>query len=118
MIDVLNVELRDRLVAYLADEISLLEFQEWFVPRLWGVDEHADPTTQELWFEVELRLAEYTSGHRTVEELRESLLPLVRTQSMSIGAVSTRATSSSVTDWLRPALRSRSADTPLAAARG
>jgi len=97
MSSTLNAEIRERLVRYLAGEISLAAFQEWLVPRAWDVEQSGNAAAIELANELELRLAEYTSGHRTEAELREALLPLVRTQHSVYGASVPTATSASVT---------------------
>ena len=56
-------------------EISLDEFQSDFVPYAWTIKQ--DDDAFDLAGEVELRLAEFTSGHWTVEELRGLLESLV-----------------------------------------
>ncbi len=69
---------RQRLGQYLAGEITLRTFEDWFVPLTWqpeaGTD---DPAVANLVSEIELCLAEYSSGHWTEAELREHLRPLL-----------------------------------------
>jgi len=71
-----DLEIRDRLAQYLDGEISLGQFEEWFVPVAWGVPRTANECTLALVGEIELRLAEFSSGHWTEPELRTKLQPL------------------------------------------
>lgn len=73
----LDVAIRDWLARYLAGEIDLRAFQEWFVPTSWNQTGQGDARLDELIGEIELRLAELSSGHRTETELRRFLVPLV-----------------------------------------
>ena len=75
----LRQEIRNKLARYLADEISLRTFQEWLVPATWDIATPGDTIAQDLVYEIELRLAEYTNRHRTKKELRKVLLPLTGT---------------------------------------
>lgn len=90
----LGPELRDHLTRYLAGEIGLQAFQEWFVPSFWNLPTpEVAPMAARA---VELALAEYTGGHLSEDELRDQLRPLVRTLSVQVGQqVSTRTESSS-----------------------
>jgi len=66
-------EIRRSLGRYLAGELSLSEFQEWFVPRAWDLDPSEDALAYQLVGRIELLLAEASSGHWTEMELRENL---------------------------------------------
>lgn len=65
-----DAEIRDKLAAYLAEEITLQEFEEWFFPFTWGLD-------TALVSDIKLPLYEFSSDHRIEEELRAALMPLV-----------------------------------------
>jgi hypothetical protein len=72
----LAIEIRRRLAEYLASEISLIEFEEWFVSKSWTVT----PAAVEVYAlvgSIELALAEFTSAHADEPELRSLLRPLV-----------------------------------------
>lgn len=69
----MNREIRAWLARYLRSEISLREFQDWFVPATWDVDAAEDAATRELAADVDLRLAEFTNGHLTEQQLRSRL---------------------------------------------
>lgn len=77
MITSLSTEIRDRLVQYLARDITLREFQEWFVPTTWNLDESTDSSAADLAADIELRLAEYTGGHLDEAEVRAAFALLV-----------------------------------------
>lgn len=66
------------LAKYLSREISLFQFREWFDVETWELDMQPDTPLGQTVGEIELRLAEFTNGHRTEDDLRhhlESLLP-------------------------------------------
>lgn len=73
----LDLAIREQLARYLAGEISLPEFQEWFVPRAWNIEKQGSPAAGDLAHEVELRLAEFSNGDWTEDELKSKLRPLV-----------------------------------------
>jgi hypothetical protein len=64
-----------------ARQISLEEFQSQFVPLAWSLE---SDEAAELANEVELRLAEYSTGHWTEKELRRLLASLVAPSSEPI----------------------------------
>jgi hypothetical protein len=91
-------DLNNQLVKYLASETSLERFRDWFDSSTWDMHLTSDQPTQDLAAEIELRLAEYTNGHRTEGELRTTLLPLVTLQiygQPAFGITSTSATAMS-----------------------
>ena len=73
----LDRETRSWLGRYLSNEITLRTFEDWFVPRAWNARQHGDIADPDPYEEIELRLAEYTSGHWTEDGLNEKLQPLV-----------------------------------------
>jgi hypothetical protein len=75
----LDLKIHNQLVRYLAGEISLAEFRDWFDRATWDVDLQGNPVASELAAEIELRLAEFSNGHRDEADLRSILHPLVRT---------------------------------------
>lgn len=70
-------EITDRLSQYLAGISSLEAFDRWFVPRTWNVEEAEDPVAYGMIGEIYLRLAEYTRGDRTEDELKAALWSLM-----------------------------------------
>lgn len=75
----LAAAIRDQLARYLKGEASLREFEEWFTAHTWDVDRIGDQEAQDLTYEIELRLAEFTNGHWTEDDLRRLFQPLVET---------------------------------------
>ena len=73
----LELAVRERLVDYLTDETTLDEFKDWLVGATWDVDDLGDPGMMDLVYSIKLLLAEHSSGHRSDEDLRAELLPLV-----------------------------------------
>jgi hypothetical protein len=75
----LDLDIHDQLVSYLAELTSLDAFRDWFDSSTWDLQETgANQDAVRLASEVELRLAEFASGHWTEDELKTKLLPLVR----------------------------------------
>ncbi len=71
-------DIRDRLRRYLSHEISLDEFRDWFDSETWDVIDKCSPATQQVAGEIELRIAEFTNGHRTEDDLRAMLQSLLQ----------------------------------------
>jgi hypothetical protein len=69
MPDSLDQEIRQQLARYLAGELALADFEGWLASVSWD-----EPS--ELAGEVTLRIAEFTSGDWTEDELRARLQPL------------------------------------------
>jgi hypothetical protein len=79
----MNEQIRTWLSRYLNHEISIGDFQSWFMPVSWTSDP-ADTPTQELVDRIELRLAESSSGYWSETELRDELRRIVENQSFEI----------------------------------
>jgi hypothetical protein len=63
-----STEIRRKLRDLVDGRVSVREFQAWFVPATWELNEDGT-ATEELAAEIELRLAEFSNGHRTEDEL-------------------------------------------------
>ena len=59
--------------SFLCKEISLDSLDEWIAKNSWNMHLDSDPSAQKLASGVELRLAEYSSGHLPLEQLRSEL---------------------------------------------
>lgn len=66
-------EIEARLERYLRGEESLSDFEGWLVPETWDLSPQSDRAAYDLVTMITLRIAEFTSGNWTEEELRESL---------------------------------------------
>ena len=84
----LELEIREHLQRYLDGTNSLQEFEQWFVTRTWNVEQLNLPGSARLTHEINLRLAEYTIGHRSLDDLNDLL------RSMLASAAPTRAAAS------------------------
>ncbi len=73
----LDFKIRDRLAAYLAKEITLHEFEDWFFPETWDVDQRGDLALTNLVYGIKLRLAEFSNGDWTESELQDLLRPFI-----------------------------------------
>ena len=70
------IEIRERLRNWLDGEISLHQFEDWFVPSTWNVHREYDREVESLVDEIELNLSEYSGGHSTIGQLRQTLQEL------------------------------------------
>jgi hypothetical protein len=68
-------DVRNKMKDYLENQISLEAFNDWLAPIIWDAKK-LDSTTKELVYSIELFIAEYSSGHRTKEDLRSQLKDL------------------------------------------
>jgi len=73
----LENKIRDKLASYLLGEVSLEDFKDWFVPASWNVDHSNNRAAINMVYEIELRLAEYSNGYWSEDELKQLLRPLV-----------------------------------------
>jgi len=69
----LDYNIREQLAEYLAHEISLHVFEDWFFAETWDVDETDNQTLANLVYGIKLRLAEFSHGDWTEPELRSLL---------------------------------------------
>jgi len=72
-------QIHTSLLDYLSGHQTLEGFRDWFDRYTWGIYESLEGTTSaELAAEIELRLAEFSSGHWSEAELQRQLKPLLR----------------------------------------
>ena len=71
----LDLRIRDRLADYVLGHQTLVEFEDWFAPVAMEIERSDNPAAMSLAYLIELRLAEYTSGHWTESELKGMLSP-------------------------------------------
>jgi hypothetical protein len=77
-------EVREKLGRYLSKEISLDQFEDWLAQRSWNMHLDSDAPAQRLVSAVELRLAEYSSGHLEESGLRDQLRPFVSSYTVHV----------------------------------
>jgi len=73
MADSLTQAIEDRLQRYLAGEESLAEFEAWLVPETWDISPQSDRGAHDLATAITLRIAEFTNGDWTEDQLRDEL---------------------------------------------
>lgn len=82
----LDLSIREQLASYLAGKISLRQFEDWFFPETWDVDQFANLFLISLVYGIKLRFAEYSHGDWTEDELRRLLRPFVEKYDMSVAS--------------------------------
>lgn len=83
--DMVTVQmLHEWLVRLLAGEVSLQQFEEWFVPQTWNMHLDSDLDAQRLASAIELRLAEFSNEHMTEKELLRELRHLAENYSLRV----------------------------------
>jgi hypothetical protein len=87
----LDYNIREQLADYMAGKLSLREFEDWFFPETWDIDEieNTDDQTStnlaNLVYGIKLRLAEFSHGDWTEVELRSMLLSILEKYVVVIG---------------------------------
>lgn len=84
--DFLDLDIRGKLASYIVGEISLGEFEDWFVPASWNVSQSNNSNAVNLVYEIELWLSEYSDGHWNEQELKNNLKPLVIDYRVNVGS--------------------------------
>ena len=69
--------LREHVLQFLADAVSLDNFEDWLVGASWNMHHDADASIQRLVGAIELRLAEHSNGHLDLADLRQELQMLL-----------------------------------------
>lgn len=70
--------LQQALASYLSGELSLPAFDEWIAIQTWDMHRSSPEQAQKLAGAIELRLAGYSAGHLSAEELQSQLESLTR----------------------------------------
>jgi hypothetical protein len=73
----LDFSIREQLASYLANEISLSEFEDWFFSETWDIDQTNNLALINLVYGIKLRLAEFSKQDLTESELRSHLRPFI-----------------------------------------
>ena len=83
-----EIEIREQLARFLAKEISLDTFEDWFAPRSWNFHQASSQVLREMVSEIELLLAEFSSRHLTEDDLRSRLGPFATSYRISFDTIS------------------------------
>jgi hypothetical protein len=77
--------IQQHLLQYLNEEVELFQFEDWFMPFFWNI-ENCDASTQEMAGRIHVLISEMSLGDRSVEstkeELANTILPLVKGRSL------------------------------------
>lgn len=87
-----QLELREKIMQYLAGNLPLSAIEDWLVPSLW---EKTDERSELLATNVLRLLAEYSRKDRSMEELNQELRSLATTYIHSDPMIFTTGTTSS-----------------------
>lgn len=71
----LDLDIRSQLSRFLAGHISFTDFEDWFVPVAMDVEQSGNSAAISLAHLIELRLAEFSDGYWTEQELKHDLGP-------------------------------------------
>jgi len=85
---VTKTTIQNKIAEYLADETSLADLQNWLAPHAWSITAKADPEVSKLIYSLELRIAEYDSGHLPRKEF------LAELEELAYGALEAKPTAS------------------------
>jgi hypothetical protein len=69
--------IQQHLMQYLSGVVSLSDFENWFVPAMWEIDDE-DECTRKLAGTVHILISEFSRGDRTLKSLREGLAETIR----------------------------------------
>lgn len=72
-----EAELRNRVAEFVAGDLSLDDFEDWFAGASWNSHQHASQELQRLVGLVEIYLAEHSNVHRNEQQLRAALRSLL-----------------------------------------
>lgn len=77
-------ELRERLVSYIANEISFAEFEDWLIDRSWDMHKDSAVEAQDLVHAVNAAIFKYLDGFINERSLKTELLALVKDQTVDL----------------------------------
>jgi hypothetical protein len=71
-------EIREQLGRWIDGEISLQQFEDWFLPSTWNLHVENDAEAESLADEIELYLSEYSDRVLSLADLRGELTRIAR----------------------------------------
>lgn len=80
-------QIRGQLDRYLRNTITVEALNREIVPLTWNIRSYHDREAESLAYAVELLLAEFSAGHRTEDEFRRHLQPLMAGYEVTISLV-------------------------------
>ncbi len=77
-------KIKSQIERFLADQVSLGDFNEWLARNTWNVTrEQPNSQARILAGRIELALAEYSEGHLSLRDLRKRLAAIVSAQRLA-----------------------------------
>ena len=70
-------QIREQLRRLVEDPNRLEEFEDWIVQKSWNMHLDSDPVAQALVASIELRLAEHSGGHLSLDQMIEDFYSLL-----------------------------------------
>lgn len=74
----LDRAIRHQASLYVGGSCSLSQFEDWFLPQVWDVEESDSPDAEDLAKAIMASLSEFSSGLVNEEGLKDQLRPLLR----------------------------------------
>lgn len=76
----IDVQIRTNLARYLAGEMTLDEFEDWFVPATWDIERRDNPAAESLTAAILLALSECNGDERDANIRNLRLQPILSEQ--------------------------------------
>ncbi len=96
-------KLRNDVIRLVEGKLSLDDFEDCFVAESWNMHQSNSPSAVALASAIELRLAEYSSGHLSEEDMKSELSKLVSgiisVSVNEVAKVASAGSSLSVKNW-------------------
>ena|SRR3990172_2220908 len=106
MVTRLYRQITSKVFDYLDGKITLDDMDSWLVSRTWNLDPEAEPSTNDLALTIQLRLAEYSNGHLTKQQLNSHLSELLGTLEIRLASNEPRILTVSTTATFSPFVQS------------
>jgi len=103
----LDIDIRDKIVSYLLDDISIEQLEDWFVSASYNFLQKENKNIVDLVSDIGLLLAEYSNGDWSENELKNFLRPMVESYSVYIDYIPVLKYGASAAQVLWSALRSK-----------
>lgn len=78
----LSREIQQELLKSLDGNSSLSDFEVWFAPIAWSIEDQGDPEAERLVYDIELAFAEYSAGMWSLDQLKTELRRLATATSI------------------------------------
>lgn len=78
-------EIREHLARYLAGEITLQAFEDWFVPASWNVHRSGNDEAARLTYEIEAVLLQAAAERWPEQRVKDRLAPFVENYTVTLG---------------------------------